>query len=442
METVEAVPLDGSARGPSATDRGLDGRADDCLDDRRRPVIQLLLSRAADNDVDEVLHQRADAAVAVITDASATSLTVPQDSLEPGISSTTRTATVLAGSVGSNARDVADELAGTDREQTSDGPGGVARLLAVPFDTPSGESGVLVVSQDTTPYERSERYALYATGILAVLVIATTALFALRVTRQALEPVARMAQRAAEWSERDLTRGSPSDRPPTSSRRWGRPSTTCSTGWRRRSCPSSGSPQSWRTSCARRSRRSRARRTWRCSAASPTRPRQDLEQISASARGCRRRSRPCSTWPARTLRGWTATPPSSPTWSVRCARWFPTISASLTRPAMPAPSPSLHPGPLALRALAPLIENACAHATSEVSLSARREGHQVALSVTDDGVGIDAALRERLFEPGTSAGAAAGLGLGIARRTARSLGGDVVVEPAERTTFTVRLQVA
>ena len=100
------------------------------------------------------------------------------------------------------------------------------------------------------------------------------------------------------------------------------------------------------------------------------------------------------------------------------------------------------PGPLALRALAPLIENACAHATSEVSLSARREGHQVALSVTDDGVGIDAALRERLFEPGASAGAGTGLGLGIARRTARSLGGDVVVEPAERTTFTVRLPVA
>ena len=112
---------------------------------------------------------------------------------------------MVAGSVGDDARDLADELAGTDQEQTSDGPGGVARLLAVPFDTPSGESGVLVVGQDTTPYERSERYALYATGILAVLVIATTALFALRVTRQALEPVARMAQRAAEWSERDLT---------------------------------------------------------------------------------------------------------------------------------------------------------------------------------------------------------------------------------------------
>ena len=166
--------------------------------------IQLLLSRAADNDIDEVLHQRAKTALAVIGDASAASLTVPQDSLEPGIVVYDAEGEVIAGSVGDDARELADELADGDRERTSDGPGG-ARLLAVPFDTTSGESGVLVVSQDTTPYERSERYALYATGILAALVIATTALVALRVTRKALEPVARMAQRAAEWSERDLT---------------------------------------------------------------------------------------------------------------------------------------------------------------------------------------------------------------------------------------------
>jgi len=174
--------------------------------------IQLLLSRAADNDVDEVLHQRAETAVAVIRQASTTSLRVPRDSLEPGVVVYDADGTLLAGSVGDDARDLADELAGelaaTGREQISDGPGGVARLLALPFDTPSGESGVLVVSQDTTPYERSERYALYATGILAALVIATTALFALRVTRQALEPVARMAQRAAEWSEREASDGS------------------------------------------------------------------------------------------------------------------------------------------------------------------------------------------------------------------------------------------
>ena len=167
--------------------------------------IQLLLSRAADNDVDEVLHQRADSAIAVISDASATALTVPQDSLEPGIVVYDTDGEVLAGSVGDGPRDLAQELAASDRERVTDGPGGVVRLLAVPFETPSGDRGVLVVSQDTTPYERSERYALYATGILAALVIATTALIALRVTRKALEPVARMAERAAEWSERDLT---------------------------------------------------------------------------------------------------------------------------------------------------------------------------------------------------------------------------------------------
>jgi signal transduction histidine kinase len=147
--------------------------------------------------------------VALIRDGAATGVTVPEGSLEPGVVVYDADGEVVAGSVGDGTRELADrlalELAGTDEERTLDGPEGVTRLLAVPFETPGGATGVVVVSQDTTPYERSERYALYATGILAVLVIATTALIALRVTRKALEPVAQMAERAAEWSERDLT---------------------------------------------------------------------------------------------------------------------------------------------------------------------------------------------------------------------------------------------
>ena len=64
---------------------------------------------------------------------------MPQDWLEPGIVIYDADGEVLAGSVGDNARDpLAGELAGTDREPTRDGPAGVARLLAVPFDTASG----------------------------------------------------------------------------------------------------------------------------------------------------------------------------------------------------------------------------------------------------------------------------------------------------------------
>ncbi len=106
--------------------------------------IQLLLSRAAENDVDEVLHQRAVTAVAVIRDASSTTVTVPEDSLEPGVVVYDSHGEVITGSVGDAARGLADrlarELAGTDREQTRDGPGGVTGCSRCRSTTPSGET--------------------------------------------------------------------------------------------------------------------------------------------------------------------------------------------------------------------------------------------------------------------------------------------------------------
>ena len=75
----------------------------------------------------------------------------------------------------------------------------------MPFTTQAGQSGVVVVSQETTPYERSEMYALAATIGIGLLVIGISAAIASRVTTQALAPVAQMAKRATDWSEHDLT---------------------------------------------------------------------------------------------------------------------------------------------------------------------------------------------------------------------------------------------
>lgn len=100
------------------------------------------------------------------------------------------------------------------------------------------------------------------------------------------------------------------------------------------------------------------------------------------------------------------------------------------------------PAELVLRALAPLVDNASSHVRTEVALGARRSGAFLLLSVVDDGRGIDDAVREQLFEPGATGRGGSGLGLGIARRVARSLGGDVVAEEGDRTTFTVRVPVA
>lgn len=94
-------------------------------------------------------------------------------------------------------------------------------------------------------------------------------------------------------------------------------------------------------------------------------------------------------------------------------------------------------GPLALvtRTLAPLVENAVQHASKRVTVSLR-DRDPIELVVSDDGPGVPPDLRESIFEPGASTQGSSGLGLGIARRVARSLGGDVVLRGDE---FVLRL---
>ena len=94
-------------------------------------------------------------------------------------------------------------------------------------------------------------------------------------------------------------------------------------------------------------------------------------------------------------------------------------------------------GPLALvtRALAPLVENAGQHAQMRVTIDLRARD-LIEIAVSDDGLGVPPGLRESIFEPGAGTQGSSGLGLGIARRVARSMGGDVVFRSDE---FVLRL---
>lgn len=86
--------------------------------------------------------------------------------------------------------------------------------------------------------------------------------------------------------------------------------------------------------------------------------------------------------------------------------------------------------------LHPVVENACQHARSSVSLSADGDGGScVRVEVDDDGCGVAAADVERIFEPGQRGTATAGvrhdgagLGLALARRLANSLDGEISAE--------------
>jgi signal transduction histidine kinase len=98
------------------------------------------------------------------------------------------------------------------------------------------------------------------------------------------------------------------------------------------------------------------------------------------------------------------------------------------------------------RALAPLVENARQHARSRVILELSAAGDRVSVAVRDDGPGVDPALGDRIFEPGTRGGDApaggAGLGLPLARRLARSCGGDIRQEPGPGGCVVLELPVS
>ena len=83
------------------------------------------------------------------------------------------------------------------------------------------------------------------------------------------------------------------------------------------------------------------------------------------------------------------------------------------------------PAALARRALEPVVDNAIRLA-DEVSISAAVEGCAVEAYVADDGPGIATDTAPVLFESGRTTGQdRTGLGLALARRVARSVGGDV-----------------
>jgi len=87
-----------------------------------------------------------------------------------------------------------------------------------------------------------------------------------------------------------------------------------------------------------------------------------------------------------------------------------------------------------------LLENASRHARAHVRVAVAPDGPRVALSVEDDGPGVPAALRDRIFERFVRADddeRGSGLGLAICRAIARAHGGDVVLE--DRNRFVARL---
>jgi signal transduction histidine kinase len=111
----------------------------------------------------------------------------------------------------------------------------------------------------------------------------------------------------------------------------------------------------------------------------------------------------------------------------------------------PAALPAAEGDPAVIRrAIAPLLENARAHARRSIWIELGSGDGRVRLTVRDDGPGVRPGLEERVFEPGFRGpgenGDGAGLGLPLARRLARSCGGEVRAEPGPGGRFVLELR--
>jgi signal transduction histidine kinase len=75
-----------------------------------------------------------------------------------------------------------------------------------------------------------------------------------------------------------------------------------------------------------------------------------------------------------------------------------------------------------------LLENALRHATSSITVETGTEGNRAMLRVSDDGPGVDPALRQRLFERFVSGAQSSGLGLAIAQWVVRAHEGTLALD--------------
>lgn len=103
--------------------------------------------------------------------------------------------------------------------------------------------------------------------------------------------------------------------------------------------------------------------------------------------------------------------------------------------------PAVRADPDRLRqVLANLLANAAQAGARTVDLEGSASDDAVRLLVRDDGRGLAADVRERLFDPfATGREGGTGLGLAVSRRIVERHGGTLSLVPAERTTFELRL---
>ena len=344
-------------------------------------------------------------------------------------------------------RDDADRLGRAGRRATLD-VDEEERLLARPFTTPGGADGTVVVSEPLRPYEQTELYVGLASLLVGLLVVLAVGLITRWVTTRSLAPVRQMAERAADWSEHDLAHRFGLGPPVNELTALG----ATLDGLLERVARTIRAEQRLTAELAHELRtpltaiQGAADLALLRGGLDPE-VRRDLEQVAGSSRAM-----------ARTITTLLELA-RDPAPGERAACSVGELVAAVGVLVPPGTALEDRTGPardlrvaapldLAVRALAPLVENAARHGRSRVTLSVRAEGASVHLEVGDDGPGVDPQVRERLFAPGTERpgrrhrpgpghrppGGALARRRGVARRGGRDRRRDVRAAPAPALT--------
>jgi signal transduction histidine kinase len=330
-------------------------------------------------------------------------------------------------------QEYADRLAGSTRRFARVSEPVAVRFYTVPILDRGHHVGTVVAAVSVDPYQSVARLALIGSVGLTLLILAGIHVVTRNVIGRALGPVAQMSAQAAEWSEHEIgQRFGVAKRPAELSvlaANLDELLDRLATVLRHERQLSGELSHELRTPLARISAETELLLT---------RPRSAVERRAAHtaiASGVEQMREILETLLTTARADVMEVPGQSDV-----AELVPRLARSVcpggpTIRLHPVPPPRCVagvPGEIVERILNPILDNACRHAKTEIIVAVENVGRGVRIAITDDGPGVKAGTEEALFEPGRRGDPhdghdGAGLGLALARRLARSAGGDVIL---------------
>lgn len=405
-------------------------------------TVQLVLAGLSTRSADQVLANRtASLASSVRASSRGEALTVPSSVLDVGVAVYDSRGSLVVGRPPEHLAAVYERLAPStpttvrSREESY-------RVMARGLSTRNGVRGKAVLAERLEPYEQTERYALFLCLCAGLLLVGAATSVAAWASHRVLTPVSEMARTAEDWSEHDLSRRFALGPPGNEITALG----ATLDGLLEKVAHAIRTEQRLTGELAHELRTplSVIRGNADLMSARPDltdEARGDLAEIATAAR---RMTETITSLLNLARDGGGASASDVPLADVvteALAQLPPQDRDRVTLADVPSRSRTSMPTTLAARALLPVLENATRFGTA-VQVEIEMTAEQWLIHVDDDGPGMQAGESESAFTPGYTTGDGAGLGLPLAKRIARSGGGDVAVGSPPTSRWSTRFTVS